>query len=76
MDIQYTYRRHRPSICTHIYMYIHVCTYLYCEWLDLDLGKTGTGERVSDVILPPWASSPEEFIRINKAALVSLKPTL
>jgi hypothetical protein len=26
---------------------------------------------VSDVQLPPWASSPEEFIRINRAALES-----
>jgi hypothetical protein len=29
------------------------------------------GERVHHVVLPPWASSPEEFIRINREALES-----
>ncbi|TPX43799.1 hypothetical protein SeMB42_g04580 [Synchytrium endobioticum] len=34
-----------------------------------DLGVKQTGEAVDDVILPPWASSPQEFIRIHREAL-------
>jgi hypothetical protein len=30
------------------------------------LGQHEDGTAVSDVQLPPWASSPEEFIRINR----------
>ena len=37
----------------------------------LDLGVKQNGEKVSDVILPPWAKTPEEFIRINREALES-----
>jgi hypothetical protein len=36
-----------------------------------DLGKTQSGEIVDDVELPPWASSPEEFIKIHREALES-----
>lgn len=36
-----------------------------------DLGRTQSKEQVQDVELPPWASSPEEFIRINREALES-----
>jgi hypothetical protein len=37
-----------------------------------DLGiLQGTKERVSDVILPKWASSPEDFIYKHRKALVS-----
>ena len=35
------------------------------------LGNLQSGEQVGDVVLPPWASSPEEFIRLNAAALES-----
>lgn len=36
----------------------------------LDLGvNTNTKERVDDVILPPWAHSPEDFISIHRRAL-------
>lgn len=36
-----------------------------------DLGLLqGTKERVNDVILPPWASSPEDFIYKHRKALV------
>lgn len=35
------------------------------------LGAQEDGTSVSDVILPPWASSPEEFVRINRMALES-----
>lgn len=36
-----------------------------------DFGPTQDGEAVDDVELPPWASCPEEFIRINREALES-----
>lgn len=36
----------------------------------LDLGvNSNTKERVDDVILPPWAQSPEDFISIHRRAL-------
>ncbi|CAH8580118.1 unnamed protein product [Schistosoma bovis] len=38
---------------------------------DLDLGVTDDGINVDTVILPPWAKSPEEFVRINREALES-----
>ncbi|KAJ2078879.1 hypothetical protein GGI16_007856, partial [Coemansia sp. S142-1] len=37
----------------------------------LDLGKRQDGTRLGDVKLPPWASTPEEFVRINRQALES-----
>ena len=40
-----------------------------------DLGKLQTGLVLGDVILPPWASSPEDFIRKHKEALVSRSHT-
>lgn len=30
------------------------------------LGCQEDGAPVNDVILPPWASTPEEFVRINR----------
>ena len=37
-----------------------------------DFGTTQEGERVHDVILPPWANGcAEEFVRLNRAALES-----
>ena len=38
---------------------------------NFDLGFTQDGERIDDVELPPWASTPEEFVRINRQALES-----
>ncbi|KAJ8327939.1 hypothetical protein QVD99_006326 [Batrachochytrium dendrobatidis] len=38
---------------------------------NFDLGATQSGERLNDVVLPPWASTPEEFIRIHREALES-----
>ncbi|XP_011499383.1 PREDICTED: neurobeachin-like [Ceratosolen solmsi marchali] len=34
-------------------------------------GRQEDGSSVGDVQLPPWASSPEEFIRVNRMALES-----
>lgn len=34
-------------------------------------GRTQDGDLVNDVELPPWAKSPEDFIRINRDALES-----
>ena len=36
-----------------------------------DLGVKSNGVQIDDVELPPWASSPEEFIRIHREALES-----
>lgn len=36
-----------------------------------DLGTTQSGETLGDVLLPPWAESAEDFIRINRLALES-----
>jgi factor associated with neutral sphingomyelinase activation len=38
---------------------------------DLDLGHRHTGDRVNDVLLPPWAKKPKDFIRKNIKALES-----
>lgn len=35
------------------------------------LGRQEDGTPVGDVVLPPWASTPEEFVRINRMALES-----
>ncbi|KAL1438238.1 hypothetical protein MTO96_048319 [Rhipicephalus appendiculatus] len=35
------------------------------------LGRQEDGTQVGDVVLPPWAASPEEFVRINRMALES-----
>jgi hypothetical protein len=37
----------------------------------LNFGTTQDGRRIDDVELPPWASSPEDFVRINREALES-----
>ncbi|XP_069931160.1 protein FAN isoform X2 [Oryctolagus cuniculus] len=39
--------------------------------LKLDLGKRQGGQLVDDVELPPWASSPEDFLQKSKDALES-----
>ncbi len=38
---------------------------------NFDLGYRQTGEALGDVVMPPWASNAEEFVRINRAALES-----
>eukprot|EP01105_Mastigella_eilhardi_P014174 TRINITY_DN3224_c0_g1_i4.p1 TRINITY_DN3224_c0_g1~~TRINITY_DN3224_c0_g1_i4.p1 ORF type:complete len:832 (-),score=152.34 TRINITY_DN3224_c0_g1_i4:56-2551(-) len=38
---------------------------------NFDLGERQCGDRVHDVELPPWAATPDEFIRINRRALES-----
>lgn len=48
--------------------------YLPEMFLNNNRFKFGTREdqvKVSDVELPPWASSPEEFVRISREALES-----
>ena len=35
------------------------------------LGKLDDGTELGDVELPPWASNPHEFVRINRQALES-----
>ena len=45
------------------------------EWLEnsmyLNLGTTQNGTRVDNVEMPPWASSPEDFVKKNRKALES-----
>uniref|UniRef100_A0AC34RIY4 Neurobeachin n=1 Tax=Panagrolaimus sp. JU765 TaxID=591449 RepID=A0AC34RIY4_9BILA len=36
-----------------------------------DLGKREDGTNVGNIVLPPWASSPEEFVMIHRQALES-----
>jgi WD40 repeat protein len=43
---------------------------------NLNLGITQTGERLHDVILPPWAKSARDFVRKNRKALESEYATL
>ncbi|KAA0188545.1 hypothetical protein HAZT_HAZT009195, partial [Hyalella azteca] len=43
---------------------------MFSNWGGYKLGLSEDGP-VDDVILPPWASTPEEFVRINKMALES-----
>eukprot|EP00475_Leptophrys_vorax_P005709 TRINITY_DN13447_c0_g1_i1.p1 TRINITY_DN13447_c0_g1~~TRINITY_DN13447_c0_g1_i1.p1 ORF type:complete len:630 (+),score=120.28 TRINITY_DN13447_c0_g1_i1:217-2106(+) len=38
---------------------------------EYDLGVKQTGVKLWDVVLPPWAKTPEEFIRIHRKALES-----
>lgn len=49
-----------------------VLSIFMCDVDSFDLGLLqGTKERVNDVILPKWASSPEDFIYKHRKALVS-----
>jgi Beige/BEACH domain len=38
---------------------------------NFDFGQTQDGDAVGDVMLPPWAASAEEFVRINREAMES-----
>ncbi|KAJ2568751.1 hypothetical protein IW140_003634 [Coemansia sp. RSA 1813] len=37
----------------------------------VDLGRKQDGTLLGDVVLPPWASTPDEFVHINRQALES-----
>ena len=41
---------------------------------DYSLGVMEDGTAVSDVELPPWAKTPEEFVRINRLVSGQLFP--
>jgi hypothetical protein len=34
-----------------------------------DFGRNQENVQVNDVILPPWAKTPEEFVRLHREAL-------
>ena len=36
-----------------------------------DLGQLHNGEIINDIVLPPWSSSPEEFVYKHRQALES-----
>ncbi|KAF3703343.1 Protein FAN Factor associated with neutral sphingomyelinase activation [Channa argus] len=46
------------------------CSFLENK-LSLDLGRKQNGRLVGDVVLPPWASDPRDFLQRHKAALES-----
>jgi len=37
------------------------------------LGTNDEGQPLGDVVLPPWAKSPEDFVRINRMVCSPLK---
>ena len=39
---------------------------MFVNWNRYKLGATEEEGVVDDVMLPPWATSPEEFVRINR----------
>eukprot|EP01156_Anaeramoeba_ignava_P013955 Anaeramoba_ignava/a607888_33.p1 GENE.a607888_33~~a607888_33.p1 ORF type:complete len:758 (+),score=205.48 a607888_33:394-2667(+) len=49
--------------------------YFFPEFLEnsnnFNLGKKQTGELIGNVILPPWAKTPDEYIWMNRKALES-----
>jgi len=45
---------------------------LFTNRNEYDLGKLSeSDQRIDDVVLPPWAKTPEDFVRINRLALES-----
>lgn len=55
----------------HFYCVAHFITKFLKCLTDFDLGKLQFGDgKVDDVILPPWASTPYEFIHKHRLALV------
>ena len=45
---------------------------LFTNRNEYDLGKLSeTDQKLDDVVLPPWAKTPEDFVRINRLALES-----
>ena len=44
---------------------------LFINMNSYKLGNQEDGRKVHDVELPPWASTPHEFVRINRQALES-----
>ena len=53
---------------------IPVTVVIYCieySFLRFDLGRLQRGEPVDDVILPRWATSPEDFVFKHRQALES-----
>ena len=48
------------------------CPAVLCNGARLPLGRRQDGTQLGDVVLPPWAQgSPEQFIRLHRAALES-----
>jgi hypothetical protein len=41
---------------------------------NLNLGRRQDGVKVGDVVLPPWAKSYEDFIRINREVIAIFIP--
>ena len=48
------------------------CFFIFSLGFDLGI-RIHTGTRINDILLPNWASSPEDFIQKHREALVSPK---
>lgn len=51
-------------------MWVYVKETLLSIIAEFDLGKLQSGQELGDVILPPWATTPEDFIKKHREALV------
>lgn len=60
-----------PSDCKELTPEFFYCPEFLRNLNKLNLGQKQNREYLGDAVLPPWASSPEEFIRINREALES-----
>lgn len=60
-----------PSDCKELTPEFFYCPEFLKNMNTLNLGQKQNREYLGDAILPPWASSAEEFIRINREALES-----
>jgi len=36
-----------------------------------NLGTNDDGQPLGDVLLPPWAKSPEDFVRVNRMVVIT-----
>ena len=39
-----------------------------------NFGKQDDGVEVKDVVLPPWAKNPEDFVRVNRMVNIYIYP--
>ena len=49
----------------------YFCPEIFENLSRLDLGKKSCGRAVGDIVLPPWASNPFDFVRLLRKALES-----
>lgn len=49
----------------------YYCPEMFRNDANLPLGTRSDGAKLGDVILPPWAETPEDFVRVHREALES-----